>query len=33
MTGIEESCATLVNRSVVMIVGMTRLDGTYIYLF
>ena len=31
MTGIEESCATLVNRSVVMIVGMTRLDGnTYL---
>ena len=29
MTGIEESCATLLNRSVVMIIGMTRLNGMY----
>ena len=29
MTGIEESCATLVNRSVVLIIGMTRLNGMY----
>ena len=29
MTGIEESCATLVNRSVVMIIGITRLNGKY----
>ena len=33
MTGIEESCATLVNRSVVMIVGMTRLDGRYVFTY
>ena len=27
LKGIEESCATLLNRSVVMIIGMTRLKG------
>ena len=27
LKGIEESCATLLNRSVVMIIGMTRIKG------
>ena len=31
--GIEEGCATLLNRSVVLVIGITKLESKYYYIF
>ena len=31
--GIEEGCATLLNQSVVLVIGITKLESKYYYIF